>query len=66
MTLLFLKMLNDTFEKNPEKLIQEGKSEKKPIVTRIGTTFLFQKKQDGQFFQRQQKILVKRLTMYGG
>jgi hypothetical protein len=28
MTLLFLKRLNDTFEENAEKLIQEGKSEK--------------------------------------
>jgi type I restriction-modification system DNA methylase subunit len=28
MTLLFLKSLNDTFEKNADKLIQEGKSEK--------------------------------------
>jgi hypothetical protein len=28
MTLLFLKRLNDTFEENAEKLIQEGKREK--------------------------------------
>ncbi len=28
MTLLFLKRLNDTFEENAEKLIQEGKSQK--------------------------------------
>lgn len=28
MTLLFLKRLNDTFEENAEKLIQEGKSKK--------------------------------------
>ena len=28
MTLLFLKRLNDTFEENAEKLIQEGKSSK--------------------------------------
>jgi type I restriction enzyme M protein len=28
MTLLFIKRLNDTFEENAEKLIQEGKSQK--------------------------------------
>ncbi|HKI07817.1 MAG TPA: type I restriction-modification system subunit M N-terminal domain-containing protein [Nitrososphaeraceae archaeon] len=28
MTLLFIKRLNDTFEENAERLVQEGKSEK--------------------------------------
>jgi|SRR5215211_8200133 len=46
MTLLFLKRLNDTFEENAEKLIQEGKSDKEAYGNKIGTTFLFQKKQE--------------------
>ena len=32
MTLLILKRLNDTFEENPEKLIQESKSEKGSLL----------------------------------
>src|SRR5215210_8731661 len=31
MTLLFIKRLNDTFEENAEKLIQEGKSQKEAL-----------------------------------
>ena len=61
---LFLKRLNDTVEENAEKLIQEGKVKKRPMITRIDITSLFQKRQDGQFFQLHQKILVRRLTMY--
>ncbi len=39
MTLLFLKRLNDTFEENVDKLIQEGKSEEEAFITRMGTLF---------------------------
>ena len=31
MTILFLKRLNDTFEENAEKLIQQGKSQKEAL-----------------------------------
>jgi type I restriction-modification system DNA methylase subunit len=61
---LFIKRLNDTFEETTEKMIKEGKSEKKPMATRIGITSLFQKKQDGFFYLKQQRILEKRLTTY--
>jgi type I restriction-modification system DNA methylase subunit len=63
MTLLFLKRLNDTFEENTEKLIQEGKSEKQAYGNKIGTIFLSLKKQDSHFFLPQQKKLMRRLTM---
>jgi type I restriction enzyme M protein len=34
MTLLFIKRLNDTFEENAEKLVQEGKSQKEAYENR--------------------------------
>jgi type I restriction enzyme M protein len=35
MSLLFIKRLNDTFEENAEKLINEGKSEKEAYENRL-------------------------------
>ena len=59
MSLLFIKRLNDTFEENAEKLIKEGKSEKELMRMKIGITFSFLKSQDGLFFLKHQRILVK-------
>ena len=64
MSLLFIKRLNDTFEENAEKLIKEGKSEKEAYENENRHYFFIPKSQDGLFFLKHQRILVKRLTKY--
>jgi hypothetical protein len=44
MTLLFLRRLNDTFEKNAEKLIKQGKSQKEAYENKNSTFFKYWKK----------------------
>ena len=43
MTLLFVMRLNDTFEENAEKLIQEGKSQKEAYENKNGHIFFVPK-----------------------
>jgi len=59
MTLLFIKRLNDTFEENAEKIIQEGKSQKEAYENK-NRHYFFHKRQDGLSFPKHQKISVKR------
>jgi type I restriction-modification system DNA methylase subunit len=52
MTLLFLKRLNDTFEENAEKLIEQGKAREKPMKTKGGIHSLSLRMLDGQSYPR--------------
>jgi len=49
MTLLFIKRLNDTFEENAEKLIEECKSEKEVYGNKNRNSFLFKMQDDLQY-----------------
>jgi HsdM-like protein len=50
MTLLFIKRLNDTFEENADKLVQEGKSQKEDYENKKDIISSWLKKQDGLCF----------------
>ena len=65
-TLLFLKRLNNTFEENPEKLIQERKSEKEVYCSKNRHYFFVPEEVRWTVLSTAAENMVNRRTMYGG